>query len=291
MVEILRHTGGADGAALLRRDGREDLSSTIDAVVCPGSTSAKLVASLQREDATPEVAWHPRNPPRRAIDRFVATSPATVSCGAFLGAQSIPSIAAAMLYDGARFLGEIVLWSARRDAFRRRELSALNERVHAAIALLAEATSIEDRELAGPTALVVRGDGDVELASPAASAWVARTNRAQLVTDAVAECEARDEPAATRVIDGAMASLVRLDGRGAPWLVTLTALTPITLMAEASLSERQRAVAHSAAAGATAAEIARDLGISEETVRDHLKAVYRRLGVASRLELSQRLGR
>lgn len=57
------------------------------------------------------------------------------------------------------------------------------------------------------------------------------------------------------------------------------------------LSERQRAVAQYAAAGATSLQIAETLHLSAHTVRHHLKTVYRRLGVSSRLELSRALRR
>lgn len=51
------------------------------------------------------------------------------------------------------------------------------------------------------------------------------------------------------------------------------------------LGERQRLVAVAAARGRSLKLIAADLGISLETARSHLKSVYRRLGVESRVEL------
>ena len=53
------------------------------------------------------------------------------------------------------------------------------------------------------------------------------------------------------------------------------------------LTPRQFEIAEYAAAGATATEIARLLDISAHTVRQHLKEVYRRLEVGSRVELSR----
>jgi DNA-binding NarL/FixJ family response regulator len=55
------------------------------------------------------------------------------------------------------------------------------------------------------------------------------------------------------------------------------------------LSPRQHAVAELAACGATAPEIARELGIGPHTVRQHLKVVYRELEVGNRIELAERL--
>ncbi len=48
-------------------------------------------------------------------------------------------------------------------------------------------------------------------------------------------------------------------------------------------------MAEYAIVGATCREIATQLGIREATVREYMKAIYRRLGVASRVELANLL--
>jgi pimeloyl-ACP methyl ester carboxylesterase len=55
-----------------------------------------------------------------------------------------------------------------------------------------------------------------------------------------------------------------------------------------ALSRREREVAHLAAAGATASEIATRLFVSERTVETHLANVYSKLGVRSKSELIRR---
>ena len=60
------------------------------------------------------------------------------------------------------------------------------------------------------------------------------------------------------------------------------AITP----AEHLLTPRQREVARLAARGDTVADIALTLSLSKITVRTHIKAIYRRLGVANRGELA-----
>jgi DNA-binding CsgD family transcriptional regulator len=57
--------------------------------------------------------------------------------------------------------------------------------------------------------------------------------------------------------------------------------------AEELLSPRQRAVARSAARGRSIARIAVELRLRPETVRTHLREVYRRLGVSQRVELAR----
>ncbi|MEM9860917.1 MAG: helix-turn-helix transcriptional regulator [Myxococcota bacterium] len=59
--------------------------------------------------------------------------------------------------------------------------------------------------------------------------------------------------------------------------------------AEALLSPRQRRVARLAASGRSLREVGEDLGMSTETARSHLKAVYERLGITERTTLSHLL--
>lgn len=58
-----------------------------------------------------------------------------------------------------------------------------------------------------------------------------------------------------------------------------------------ALTPRQADVAALAARGATNPQIAQQLGVSENTVKTHLKDVFDRLGVTSRAELDDVLPR
>ncbi|MFB6373899.1 MAG: helix-turn-helix transcriptional regulator, partial [Bradymonadaceae bacterium] len=57
----------------------------------------------------------------------------------------------------------------------------------------------------------------------------------------------------------------------------------------AALTPRQREVAEYAAVGATADEIAETLEISPNTLRGHIRRIYRRLGTGSRAELARKI--
>src|SRR5690554_102950 len=59
-------------------------------------------------------------------------------------------------------------------------------------------------------------------------------------------------------------------------------LTPDTF---ASLTERERAVAMAVVEGRSNKEVARQLDITERTVKAHLSAIYRKLGVRDRMQL------
>lgn len=52
------------------------------------------------------------------------------------------------------------------------------------------------------------------------------------------------------------------------------------------LTERERQVARAVAAGSSNKEIARQLGITERTVKAHVGAIFEKLGVRDRLQLS-----
>lgn len=56
-----------------------------------------------------------------------------------------------------------------------------------------------------------------------------------------------------------------------------------------NLSEREQEVARRVAAGASNREIAEALGITERTVKAHLGAIFEKLGVRDRLQLSLRV--
>lgn len=57
----------------------------------------------------------------------------------------------------------------------------------------------------------------------------------------------------------------------------------------ASLSERQREVLRLVSRDRNSKEIARELGLSDETVKNHIKAATRRLGVSSRFDAARLL--
>lgn len=57
-----------------------------------------------------------------------------------------------------------------------------------------------------------------------------------------------------------------------------------------ALSPREAEVAQAVAAGRSNKEVARELGVTERTVKAHLGAVFEKLGVRDRLQLALRIG-
>lgn len=89
-----------------------------------------------------------------------------------------------------------------------------------------------------------------------------------------------EEPPSTNV------EVLRLEGEGGVYELHLerdgNATDPF-----ASLTPRQHEVAKLASAGLTTRAIAERLGVGNETVRSHIKSIYRKLGVETRAELAR----
>ena len=77
---------------------------------------------------------------------------------------------------------------------------------------------------------------------------------------------------------------VELDGAGGKFTVLVECAQSVPQAFDV-LTVRQRSVAMRDCGGLTTQAIAEALGIATETVRSHLKNIYRRLGVAGRTEL------
>ncbi|MCB9692902.1 MAG: helix-turn-helix transcriptional regulator [Alphaproteobacteria bacterium] len=69
------------------------------------------------------------------------------------------------------------------------------------------------------------------------------------------------------------------------WIADLLPSCPLPLPSFAGLTPSQMEVVELASSGLSSRELASIRGCTEETVRSHLKAVYRRTGFASRVEL------
>lgn len=170
----------------------------------------------------------------------------------------------------------------------RRRLAPL---VPAVISVLVAADHLDARNLPSEQAfLTTFPDGSVECSTRAAEGWLSRPGFRESLTSAVRAFDRGDEHEPTRLLRGAEARLLRLDGHGGVrYLVCLTPAPPLLKLASAALSPAQRQVAELAAAGATVAEIGRALAKSRDTVKSHLRSVYERLEVSSRVELARAL--
>ena len=200
-----------------------------------------------------------------------------------------------LAYDGRRFLGWAGLARKRGSApFTARDRRRLQPLVQPSIATLLAAEQLEQAALPQAAGdFVMRPDGRLLLASKSGREWLARPGFAQQLAkqvrriDKSSQGERGEYRAAFSDVD---ARVIRVHGdKGVQYLVHVRPQEPLLMNPDATLSARQRQVAHYVTAGATLAETATFLGVSTETVRSHIREIYRRLEVANRMELIEAL--
>jgi len=195
------------------------------------------------------------------------------------------------LCDGRRVLGFVAVHrDPENRRFALRDLDALDGHGVAWRRRLLRALAVEEGFDGLTAALLFHASGSLGYASSAGARWLDAERRARCEEVARAVASGR-LPAGDVIIDAAVtARFSRLHGQGhAQVLATLSPTHPVLVSPLVDLSPRQRRVAAYAAAGANAFEIAEDMGLSPHTVRDHLKVIYRTLGVSSRAALAKRL--
>ncbi len=134
-------------------------------------------------------------------------------------------------------------------------------------------------------------DGRRLCASAGGRRWLELPGNAAAISEMAFRMSAEGLGRLEAPIRGGTARLVRMSGVEVEGY--LAELAPPCLVEHAAtwdLTPAQLRVAMLAAHGATAQQIALSLGSTEGTVRVHLRDIFRRLGVASRLELARVLG-
>jgi DNA-binding CsgD family transcriptional regulator len=171
-------------------------------------------------------------------------------------------------------------------------LSAVMPRLKTALVSLdAIDRKLQERDIAA----VFQPDGSLDHASRAFVEW-ADTDRLAYVRRRIRDTDAGKDRAGIEHLETAEVRVIRLDAGfdtadGVRYMVTVDRAELWTLRPEHRLTERQLEVADFARVGATAREIADTLDISKNTVKQHLKNIYRRLGIGSRAELADVMGR
>jgi DNA-binding CsgD family transcriptional regulator len=195
-----------------------------------------------------------------------------------------------LLYDGRRFLGGVSVERAiDRPLFEPPDLARLDAVANAHIPKLAAAVAL-DSELAGHTcAMLFDPLGHCEHSSASAARWATPAHRRAL-SEAVRQLDIAGETRAALFVGETVARIVRVSREGqSRYVVTLRPTVFPLMHPAADLSARQRRIARYAAGGVTIAEIADALGLSPNTVREHLRRAYRVLGVHNRVELNRAL--
>ena len=265
-------------------------------------TTLRLVQALQQlhgPDWDPEFPTRHETPQRfhnlAALERHLSAAHIDRTRHDHLTPLHIKDAARVVLYHGARFIGCLGLFrAAHHKRFTSAELSRYNDAARTLRQTLIEANRRNDRwSQPHPLRLILGADAQLQMSThPQGDAWLTPRRLSQLTP--ILRRLKTHTGTTTALVHGAEVHLTRLltadpDHKGSSFLLTVHPPTRPQLNPMALLTGRQREVADFAAAGATSTEIADTLGISTETVRKHLKAIYQRLGVGNRVELSEAL--
>ncbi len=196
----------------------------------------------------------------------------------------------AVLYDGAKLVGWLGMMRRGRDGeFRRAEQQQLAKVVGKLKANLLAADALED-EMVEAIFAVVDSQGQIQHASRPFVRWCDEDRR-EYLRRRICKAETTDNAVGTEIFGGLQVRVTRLDGTDSVrYLVGVERTELIKLQPRLWLTNRQREIAEYVVAGATSREIADTLELSLHTVKTHMKNIYRRLGVGSRVEMVKMLG-
>lgn len=300
ILELLCRESKAD-AGLFCKYGRFDGEFQVMNVETFGEgEAAEAVEALRDKEGIATVFWDPRNPPREIVDSFAARNVQLARRESprdrrlrevVFKPGEIEHAANALLYSDDNFLGWVALYRTTSERFDRADIERLDELVEPVTEVLAR-TDRRERELIGerPAHLLFHPtEWMLEGATGNAAQWLTERRRHGLVKRIKALSGNGPLPLKS-YLDGFRIWVRTLQGElGPKYLATVEQSDPTKLAPESVLTPRQCEVVEFAAAGATNREIAETLGISPDTVSDHLSEAYRRLEVANRVELALKL--
>jgi DNA-binding CsgD family transcriptional regulator len=191
-----------------------------------------------------------------------------------------------LAYDGPRFVGWIgTVRRGRGRHYDRIDARRLAPLVGPLVRVLSFAVELDGAQEEAMY-LVMDARGQVQHATPEAAAWLS-TERLAVLRSWIGKLDASSSDASW-TLQSTRLHAMRLDGPGGvAYLVSLRGAPAPSRIGLEALTNAQREVAFLAAGGATAEDIGRALERSPGTVRVHLKAIYKRLGINSRAELAR----
>ncbi len=207
----------------------------------------------------------------------------------FFGPAEVGDQLRAVIVDGDRFLGWVgVARRGTNERFSCQEESALQKILSQVKSALTAAQVLSENRCGDEVYAMVTPGGAIECASPNFKRQIDAQAMDLLSQRVRALDEDRCNAPTTAMVGDFALQLVRLDGPGGVrYLARAERAQLMRIDRRLWLTRRQREIAEYAAAGATVSEIADVLDLSPYTVKTHLKNIYCRLGVASRVELAQ----
>ena len=191
-----------------------------------------------------------------------------------------------LVFDGRRFVARIIAAGARRGfaSSAPRYWNGVRE----SIADFIRQADVQRRQCVPSSSgtFVIDSGRRVEFASEGAWPWLSQPE----FRDRFGQVGVPSRDGDLRLVAEAEVKTMTMTSPGrAGLLVEVAPAAPVFLAPDGALTPTQRKVAEYACDGSTTQEIASTMQMSVETVRTHMREVYRRLDVASRVELASKI--
>ena len=239
------------------------------------------------------------NPNRAEINRFVTQNLDQLGvegCGLdrrFLSPLRIHSTARILMYSGRHFLGWLGCFRRKDQPRAGRELKEeLRPLEQPLLSALTTADHLRRRQMLDDEQFAVLSpSGCFEYSSPGLRDTLEKKHRRR-VCDMVRKLDGGDLEMTVQAVDGIEVRVARMEGGGMfRYIAHFVPPSRPQLSPLANLTPAQREVAEYAASGATNKEIAEATDRSHQTVKVHLRNIYDRLDINSRVELAQLIER
>ncbi len=190
-----------------------------------------------------------------------------------------------LIYENGRFIGRVVAVGGRRGFMS--SAPRYWNGVRAEMARVIREVEYQRRQqlpVSSGTFIVDQGRR-VEFATEGAWPWLSEPEFRERFAQLGVPSDSRP-----RLAGDAEVRVIPMTSPGRRGLmVEISPAAPVMLAADGVLTPTQRRVAEYACHGATTQEIASTMRMSVETVRTHIREVYRRLEVGSRVELASKI--
>ncbi len=183
-----------------------------------------------------------------------------------------------------------VLRLGDQEPFSRGDLRRFRSLIQDAVGVCLHAQALDQRYPAPKAAVALVNDhGSVAEACPLGLSWWAEPANASRIKRLLGCLDPERPPASAWGVGSAAVRFMPLSGRAGTLLVIRPARCPqIGLLNR--LTPKQTLTAIHAASGRSTDAISREMQVSAETVKAHLKAIYHALDMGSRAELARAIG-
>lgn len=303
LAEAVGRVAGADGVMVyeaLRYGGRvyfADVFATGAAPFCAAARALEgrsVLAYASPLDDPDHEGWFAEHHPTARFGAVTARDARRFGAWSMLwhpaGVRS--GLALDVVHDGALIGGILAARCGGGPAFSRRSLAALRAVQDPLKGAFVAAGSARAQRSAprGPVMFAFDPSGALLGAAHERAGWLSAPETVARIGAAAARFAAGANSRGTAFVRRAPVRFHRLSGALSLVVASVPNGERFRPGPRLRLTPTQRRVADAAMLGATIAEIARHLSMSPGTVHHHLKGIYERLGIGSRVELVNVLG-